>query len=302
MVSKYYSMALIGLMFGSITTLAMEYVPPSPRKKVPVPVLKADYTPAEDQRLRDIVDAYNRATGADIVFVSKETGVPIKMVAATLDMQLFLPFAAKLTQESEDAHAILRAIRENNPQEPVNKILQRILIELNKTYLFKGANDYHVAVLISDDQAIHDWLKQRIQDPKRKQKELQGALEELTDNAYHVSPLFLASLLDKQDLVELFKKREVELEKPFRFHAKLLAIAAESRKPEKKWIPSRRYREIMMESREQEKYRKQLIMLLKNIQFDPEFRDKLKKEDIGFYNWLIKKQQEFAKPESTVQQ
>ncbi len=299
MVSKYYNMALIGFMFSSITTLAMEHVAPSPRKKVPVPVLKADYTPAEDQHLRDIVDAYNRADAEDIVYVSKETGVPTKMVAATLDMQLFLPFAARLTQASENAHAILHAMKEN--QEPVIAIIKKIKAELGKTYLFKGANDYHVAVLVSDDQAIHDWLKQRIQNPKREQKELKEALEGLTGNAYHVSSLFLASLLDKQDLVELFKKREVELGKPSRFHAKLLTIAAESRKPEKKWMPSQRYREIMMESREQEKYRKQLILLLKNIQFDPEFRDKVKEEDMRFYNWLLKKQQEFAIAESPAQ-
>ncbi len=289
-------MALIGLMFGSITTLAMEYVPPSPRKEVPIPVLKADYTPAEDQRLRDIVDAYYRATRQDIVYVSKETGVPTRMVAATLDIELFFPFAAKLAQAYENAHAILKAMRENNPQESADNIINKMLTELEKTYLFKGANQYHIAVLVSDDPAIRNWLQREIQGSSKK-----NAIEQETPNAYSLSPLFLAHLLDKQDLITLFKKSTAELGTPSRFHAKLLWIADESRKDQKKWIPSRFYRRDMMRFPNKEEYRQKTLLVIKNLQFDQKYRNMLKEADIRFYNWILNKQRELAQAEAPAQ-
>lgn len=273
----------------------MEHVPPSPRKKVPVPVLKADYTPAESELWQTLANAYNRATGEDIVYISKKTGVPTTMVAATLDMVLFFPFAARLDLAYKNAHDILRAVRENNSLESITNIIQKITAELKKTYLFREANEYHVAVLISDDPAINDWLTRRIQNSKTKKAEL----EEITDNAFTLTPLLLSYLLDKRDIIELLTAREVELGKPSRFHAKILQIARDIRRKQKKWIPSRHYRELMMQSKEKGKYHNQIIMFLKNVQFDPTYRAKLKKEDIHFFNWLLEKQEEIIRAGST---
>ena len=296
MTFNYYNMALIGLIFGSITTLAMEPVAPSPRKVVPIPMLAVDYTQAESEYWQALIDAYNIATREDIVYVSKETGVPIKMVAATLDIELFFPFAAKLAQASESAHAILHAMREDNPQESEIKIINRIKTELGKTYLFKKANDYHVAVLVSDDPAIHDWLQREIQDSSKK-----TAIEQPTKNAYNLSPLFLAHLLNKQDLITLFKKSTADLGKPSRFHTKLLWIADESRKDQEKWIPSLPYRRGMMRLPNKEEHRQKTLLVIKNLQFDQKYRNMLKEADIRFYNWILNKQRELAQAEAPAQ-
>ena len=225
------------------------------------------------------------------------TSLGVSLAQITLTQSL-LSFADEIDRATQYARAFIEKVTENNaklkkpytPEQQTETIMAGLKKQLNQLPIFENANNFHIAVVASEDPVIKNWLNENI-------KKDTHQLTEATNKPYNITPLYLAHFLGKNDVIALFDKHNIKLGTLSPFQRDLLQAAIDGRKPEKKKIPSIPFQRTLR--RDPKQYIQHIRRLVTNVLTDAKFSKTLQKEHPRFYAWLMAQGVEYIRQEKS---
>ena len=303
MIHKHTSTILMGFLLLTLSVRAMEMAPTAREEALlrGTPTLRVERSPQDIARIQNIIDSYNEIeTPKARAFLKREYGplqafLGLSLAQLTLSQSL-LTFANEIDKATKYSQAFIEKAKDNNfkLKEPysadklIEEIMPTLKTRLRQFPILKGADDFHIAVVASEDPGIKNWLYRNIDDPNLKE-----VFSKPTEKPYKVTPLYLAHVLGKNDIIALFDKYNIKLGRLSPFHKDLLQAAIDSRKSEKKKIPSIPFQRTLL--RDPKKYIADIRRLVTNVRTDVEFNETLQKEHPEFYAWLMSQGVEYIR-------